>query len=67
MQMGIGEQRQDVFEEDAFGGEIGELTNGALEGYLKTGEFGGGGGRGGGESVLGGLCGGIELILTGMF
>lgn len=59
MQMGIGEERQDVFEEDAGRGEVGELTNGLLEAYLKTGEFGGGGGRGGGESFLGGFCGGI--------
>ena len=36
-----------------------------MESYLKTGEFGGTGGRGGGESeVLGG--GGIWLVLNGM-
>lgn len=61
----IGEDGKDVFEKDAGGWEIGELTQGTAQTYLKTGEFGGTGGMGGGESGdFGG--GGIWLIARRM-
>lgn len=56
MQIGIGKEREDIFKQDALGWEVGELANGLLQSYLKTGEFGGGGGIGGGESERGGFC-----------
>jgi hypothetical protein len=56
VQRRIGEDGQDVLEQDAGGGEVGELAQGSLELYFKTGEFGGGGGMGGGESSLGGIA-----------
>lgn len=52
----VDEDGEDVFEEDAWGGEVGVLAEGGAESYLKTGEFGGAGGIGGG---LGGVSGGI--------
>lgn len=55
-----GEQRHDVLEENAGSGEIGVLAQAVLELYLKTGEFGGTGGMGGGESSLGGMATGGE-------
>lgn len=51
----IAEKRHDVFEEDPGGGKVGELAKGGFERYFKTGEFGGTGGSGGGESSLGGI------------
>jgi hypothetical protein len=60
----VGEDGHDVLEEDAGRGEIGELAQGGAEVYFKTGEFGGTGGIGGGESSLGamaGVGGGIRL------
>lgn len=54
-QGGVCEDGQDVLEQDAGGGEVGELAQGGLELYFKIGEFGGGGGTGGGESSLGGI------------
>lgn len=52
----VREDGQDVLEQDARGGEVGELAQCALEFYFKIGEFGGGGGTGGGESSLGGIA-----------
>lgn len=37
----IGENWENIFKENAFGGEIWELAERLLEPYLKTGEFGG--------------------------
>jgi hypothetical protein len=51
----VGENGQDVFEEDARRGEVRELAERTPQSYLKTGEFGGAGGGGGGESSLGGI------------
>lgn len=53
----VGEDRQDILEENAGGREVRELTQGAAQAYFKTGEFGGAGGMGGG--VSGDLGGGI--------
>lgn len=50
MQRGIGEDGEDVFEEDARRREVGKLAQGRAQSYLKTGEFGGAGGMGGGLS-----------------
>lgn len=50
MQRGVGEYGEDVFEEDTRGREVGELAQGRAQSYLKTGEFGGAGGMGGGLS-----------------
>lgn len=50
MQRGIGEDGEDVFEEDTRGRKVGELAQGRAQSYLKTGEFGGAGGMGGGLS-----------------
>ena len=55
-QAGVCEDGQNVLEQDARGGEVGELAQRALELYFKIGEFGGGGGTGGGESSLGGIA-----------
>lgn len=67
VQCRIGEDGQDVFEEDARRGEVRKLTDGVTQSYLKTGEFGGAGGSGGGESgVLGGVSGGIWRIWAGV-
>ena len=64
MESGVGEDGEDIFEEDAGGGEIGILAQRRVQSYLKTGEFGGAGGGGGGVSgVLGGVNGcGIWFI-----
>lgn len=51
----IAEKWHDIFEKDPWGGKVGKLAEGGLEGYFKTGEFGGTGGSGGGESSLGGI------------
>lgn len=55
VQSRIGEDRQDIFEQNSRGGEVRELAQGGAQSYLKTGEFGGAGGIGGGESDLGGI------------
>lgn len=55
----VGEERQDIFEDNAWFREIGELTKSSSKPYLKTGEFGGAGGMGGGVSGLFGGGGGI--------
>jgi len=63
MEGGVGENRQDVLEEDAFRWEVGELAQSLPQARLKTGEFGGagggGGGDGGGDARLGGFWRGI--------
>ena len=46
----VTEERQDVFKEDAGRREVGKLSQGFVKSYLKTGEFGGGGGLMGGLS-----------------
>lgn len=66
MKRRVCKDRQYVFEEDSGRREVWELAEGRTESYLKTGEFGGAGGMGGGLSgVLGG--GGIWLISRRMF
>lgn len=57
MQSRIGKDRQDILEQNSRGGEIRELAQGGAQSYLKTGEFGGAGGIGGGESDFGGIWG----------
>jgi hypothetical protein len=52
----VGEDGHDVLEQDARRREIGELAQGGAEVYFKTGEFGGTGGIGGGESSLGAMA-----------
>ncbi len=52
----IGENRKDVFEENSGGREVRKLAQRRAQLYLKTGEFGGAGGSGGG--VFGDLGGG---------
>ena len=47
----ISEEREDIFEENAGRREIGKLAQRLVEAYLKTGEFGGGGGLMGGLSL----------------
>lgn len=47
---GVGENREDVFKENPWRGEVRELAKGSAHLYLKTGEFGGAGGSGGGLS-----------------
>lgn len=64
MEFRVGEERKDVDEVDARRGEVGELAQGGAQLYFKTGEFGGGGGMGGGESCLGG--GGIWGVARGV-
>jgi hypothetical protein len=59
----VGEDGEDILEENAGRREIGELTEGATQSYLKTGEFGGAGGSGGGLS--GDLGGGIRSLRRG--
>lgn len=54
----VGEDGHDVLEQDAGGGEVGELAQGGAQAHFKTGEFGGTGGIGGGESSLGAMVGG---------
>lgn len=44
----VGEEGEDIDEVDAGDGEVGEVSQGRLELYLCTGEFGGTGGSGGG-------------------
>lgn len=53
----VGEDRQDILEQDSRGREVRELAQGSAQSYFKTGEFGGAGGMGGG--VSGDLGGGI--------
>lgn len=60
VQVGVAEEGEDVFEEDARRGEVWKLAQGSVESYLKTGEFGGGGGSGGGLS--GDFGGGIWMV-----
>lgn len=55
MQRRIGEDGQDILEQNSRRGEIRELAQGGAQSYLKTGEFGGAGGIGGGESDFGGI------------
>jgi hypothetical protein len=62
----VGEDGHDVLEEDARRGEVRELAQGGAQVYFKTGEFGGTGGIGGGESSLGAMVGsggGVGLAL----
>ena len=54
----VGEDGHDVLEQDARRGEVRELAQGGAQVYFKTGEFGGTGGIGGGESSLGAMVGG---------
>ena len=58
---GIGEDGQDILEQDARRGEVRELAQRGAQSYFKTGEFGGAGGRGGGVSgdFGGGMIGGL--------
>lgn len=46
----VTEEGKDIFEEDAWGREVRELAQRLVKSYLKTGEFGGGGGLMGGLS-----------------
>jgi hypothetical protein len=55
MERRVGEDREDILEQNSRGGEVRELAQGTAQSYLKTGEFGGAGGIGGGESDLGGI------------
>lgn len=67
VQLGVGEDGQDVFEEDAGGRKIGILPQCRVQSYLKAGEFGGAGGGGGGVSgERGGIGGGIWSVSGGM-
>ena len=55
---GVGKNRQDIFEQYSWRGEVGKLSERFMKDYLEIGEFGGGGGGGGGESgVFGGSIG----------
>lgn len=54
VQGGVREDGHDILEQDARGGEVGELAQRIAQSYFKTGEFGGAGGMGGGLSDLGG-------------
>lgn len=60
MQRGVGEDGQDIFEEDSGRREVRELAQSRAQFYFKTGEFGGAGGMGGGLS--GDLGGGIGSL-----
>lgn len=51
----VGEDGHDILEQNSRGGEVRELAQASAQLYLKTGEFGGAGGIGGGESDLGGI------------
>lgn len=55
MKLGIGEERHDVLEHDAFVREVGVLYERFRERHFKTGEFGGTGGIGGGDCSFGGI------------
>ncbi|KKA20587.1 hypothetical protein T310_5400 [Rasamsonia emersonii CBS 393.64] len=57
MQGGIREDGQDILEQDSGRGEVRKLAQRSAESYLKTGEFGGAGGIGGGLSGDLGGCG----------
>lgn len=62
----VGEERQNIFKENARFRKIGELTKSRSKSYLKTGEFGGAGGMGGGVSgLLGGFGGILCSVLLG--
>jgi hypothetical protein len=65
VELRVCENGQDVLKQNAGLGEIGELAQRRLELYLKTGEFGGGGGMGGGESSLGGMAVALERGVWG--
>ena len=65
MQSVIREDREDVFEQDTWGWEVGELAQGLAQLYFKTGEFGGAGGRGGGLSGDLGGGGGMRRLHGG--
>lgn len=65
VQHGISEDREDIFEQDTGGREVGELAQGLAQLYFKTGEFGGAGGRGGGLSGDLGGGGGIGRLHGG--
>jgi hypothetical protein len=62
----IGEDGEDIFEEDAGGREVRKLAQRSAQLYLKTGEFGGAGGSGGGVSGDLGGGGGIGGCGSGM-
>jgi len=54
------EQRHDILEENAPGRKVRKLAQTGAQAYFKTGEFGGTGGSGGGESSLCILAGGED-------
>lgn len=56
----VGENRQNIFEQNPWAREVRKLSERPVKAYLKIGEFGGGGGGGGGESGVFG--GGIWLV-----
>lgn len=56
----VGENRQNIFEQNPWAREVRKLPERLVKAYLKIGEFGGGGGGGGGESGV--LGGGIWLV-----
>lgn len=58
LELGVEEEGHDINEVDALDGEVREPPESAIQGYLCTGEFGGGGGGGGGLSSLGILASG---------
>lgn len=53
MERGVSKNGEDVFEQNAWRGEVLELSQRRAKLYFKTGEFGGAGGRGGGDGDLG--------------
>lgn len=55
MEVMVAKEWHDVFEENAGAREIGILSQAIFQFYLKTGELGGTGGSGGGESSLGAI------------
>ena len=63
MEFWVCEDGENVFEENAWSREIGELAERGTELYRKTGEFGGAGGGGGGESSFGGIVGGGGMVI----
>jgi hypothetical protein len=52
VQLGVGEEREDIYKVDTSDRKVGEVTEGAVQSYLPLGEFGGAGGIGGGEGEL---------------
>lgn len=62
MECGVGENGQDILKQDAWRREIRKLAQRRTQFHLKTGEFGGAGGRGGGVPGDLGGGGGIGLV-----